>query len=77
MGVKLGLRNVTEKHRLRVIENSVLGKVFRAKREEVPGDWRQMYSEELRGLHAALNEMGRREMHTACWKSNLKEADHL
>jgi len=64
---------------LRVIENSVLGKVFRAKREEVPGDWRQMYSEELRGLHTALNEneTGRREMHTGCWKSNLKEAYHL
>ena len=52
-----------------MIENRVLGKVFGANRQEVPGDWRQIYSEKLRGLHTALNEneMGRREMHTGCW----------
>jgi hypothetical protein len=33
MGVKLGLRTVREEHRLRVIENRLLGKVFEAKRE--------------------------------------------
>jgi hypothetical protein len=71
VGVKLGLRNVREEHRLRVIENRVLGKVFGAKREyrEVPEDWRQKHSEGLRHLHTALNEneMGRRVMHTGYW----------
>ena len=40
----------------------MLGKVFGAKREELPGDWRKMHSEELRDLQTALNEneMGRR-----------------
>jgi hypothetical protein len=68
MGVKPGLRTVREEHRLTVIENRVLGKVFGAKRVEVPGDWRQMHSEELRDLQTVLNdEMGRRVMHTGCW----------
>jgi len=33
MGVKLGLRTVREEHSLKVIENRVVGKVPRAKRE--------------------------------------------
>jgi hypothetical protein len=36
MGVKLGLSR--EEHRLRVIEDRVLSKIFGIKREEVTGD---------------------------------------
>jgi hypothetical protein len=37
-------------HRLRVFENRVLRRIFRPKREEVKGEWRNMHNEELRNL---------------------------
>ena len=48
IGVNLGLLILREEHRLRVIENRVLGKVLGTKGEKVTGDWRQLHSEELR-----------------------------
>jgi hypothetical protein len=34
-----------EKHRLRVFENSVLRRIFGAKRNEVRGEWRKINNE--------------------------------
>jgi hypothetical protein len=39
-----------EEHRLRVLENRVLGRVFVARRDEVTGEWRKLHNEELRKL---------------------------
>jgi hypothetical protein len=39
-------------HRLRVIENRVLRRVFWPKRDEVPGEWRKLHNEELNNLYS-------------------------
>jgi hypothetical protein len=39
-----------EEHRLRVFENTVLGKMLGPKREEVAGGWRRLYNVELCNL---------------------------
>jgi hypothetical protein len=36
-----------EEHRLRVFENRVLRRLFGTKRDEVTGEWRKLYNEEL------------------------------
>jgi hypothetical protein len=36
-----------EERRLRVLENSVLRRIFGPKRDEVIGEWKKLYNEEL------------------------------
>jgi hypothetical protein len=43
-----------EEHRLRVFENSVLGKIFGPKRE-VDGPWRKLHNDELHSLYSSMN----------------------
>jgi hypothetical protein len=40
-----------EEHRLRVLENRVLRRIFGPKRDEVTGGWRKLHNEELHGLY--------------------------
>jgi hypothetical protein len=42
-----------EEHRLRVFENRVLRRAFGPKRDEVTGEWRNLYNEELHGLYSS------------------------
>ncbi|KAJ4438760.1 hypothetical protein ANN_14711 [Periplaneta americana] len=42
-----------EEHRLRVFENKVLRKIFRAKRDEVTGEWRKLHNTELHELYSS------------------------
>jgi hypothetical protein len=42
-----------EQHRLRVIENRVLRRIFGPKRGEVTGEWRKLHSEELHNLYSS------------------------
>jgi hypothetical protein len=44
-----------EERRLRVCENTVLGRVFGPKRDEVTGDWRKLHNEELSDLYSLPN----------------------
>jgi hypothetical protein len=37
-----------EEHRLRVLENWVLRRIFGPKRDDVTGEWRKLHNEELR-----------------------------
>jgi hypothetical protein len=46
MYVKLGLLSSLE-HRLRVFENGVLRRIFGPKGDDVIGEWRKLYIEEL------------------------------
>jgi hypothetical protein len=41
-----------EEHRLRVFENRVLMRIFRAKRDEMVGRWRKVHNEELHNLYS-------------------------
>jgi hypothetical protein len=43
-----------EEHRLRVLENRVLKKIFGPKREE-DGSWRKLHNDELHGLYFSPN----------------------
>ena len=36
-----------EEHRLRLLENKVLRRIFGSKRDEVTGEWRKLHKEEL------------------------------
>jgi hypothetical protein len=42
-----------EEHRLRVLENRVLRRIFGPKRDEVTGSWRKLRNEELHGLYSS------------------------
>jgi hypothetical protein len=42
-----------EEHRLRVLENRVLRKIFGPKRDEVTGEWRKLHNEELLDLYSS------------------------
>jgi hypothetical protein len=41
-----------EAHRLRVVENRMLRRIFVPKRDEVTGEWRKLHNEELNDLCA-------------------------
>jgi hypothetical protein len=41
-----------EEHRLTVFENRVLRRIFGLKRDEVTGEWRKLYNEEIRDLYS-------------------------
>jgi hypothetical protein len=40
-----------EERKLRVSENMVLRRIFGPRRDEVTGEWRRLYNEELNGLY--------------------------
>ena len=44
-----------EELRLRVFENRVLSTVFGAERDEVTGEWRKLYNEELNDQYTSPN----------------------
>jgi hypothetical protein len=46
VGVKLVLV-FSEEHRLQMLKNSVLGKIFGTKEEKVTGEWRRISNEKL------------------------------
>jgi hypothetical protein len=42
-----------EEHRLRVLENRTLRRIFGPKRDEVTGEWRKLHNEELHDLYSS------------------------
>jgi hypothetical protein len=42
-----------EERRLRVFENGMLRRMFGPKRDEVTGEWRKLYNEELNNLYSS------------------------
>jgi hypothetical protein len=46
---------VREDHRLRMVENRVLRRVFGPKRDEVTGEWRKLHNEELHDFYSSLS----------------------
>jgi hypothetical protein len=56
MGIKLGLFLIfRNEHRLMVIENRSLKRIFGPKRDEVTGEWRKLHSEKLHILYSSTN----------------------
>jgi hypothetical protein len=55
MGAKFGLLTLREEHRLRMFENRVLRRIFGQGRDEVTGNWRNLYSEEVHNLYSSPN----------------------
>ena len=49
-GCEICSLTLREERRLRVFENRVLRRVFGPKRDEVKGEWRKLYNEELSDL---------------------------
>jgi len=43
-----------EEHRLRVLENGMLRRIFRYKRDKVKEEWRKLHNEELNDLYFSL-----------------------
>jgi hypothetical protein len=52
-GCEIWFLTLREERRLRVIENTVLRRIFGPKGEEVVGGWRRMHNEELHNLYAS------------------------
>jgi hypothetical protein len=50
-----GCETLREELRLRVLENTVLRRIFGPKREELAGGWRRLRIEELHNLYASQN----------------------
>ena len=44
-----------EERKLRVFENMVLRRIFKARRVEVTGEWRRLHNEELNDLYCSPN----------------------
>jgi len=44
-----------EERRVKVFENGVLRRVFEPKRDEVTGEWRKLYNDELIDLYCSSN----------------------
>jgi hypothetical protein len=44
-----------EEHRLRMIENRVLRRLFGPKKDEVTGEWKKLHNEELHNLYSSPN----------------------
>jgi hypothetical protein len=47
--------SLREEHRLRVSENKVLRRIFRPKRDEVTGGWKNLHNEELNNIYSSQN----------------------
>jgi len=54
MGMRRSL-TLREEHRLKLLENRVLRRIFGPKREEVAGGWTRLHNEELHNLYASQN----------------------
>ena len=60
----------TVERKLRVFENKVLWRIFGPRRDEVTGEWRRMYNEQLNSVlltqYCAGDKMEKNEMGWAC-----------
>jgi len=52
-GCETWSHTLMKERRLRVFENKVLGNIFGPKRDEVKGEWRKLYNEELSDLYSS------------------------
>jgi hypothetical protein len=60
-----------EEHRLRVIENRVLRKIFGPRRDEVTGERRKLHNEELHNLYSSPNTIRMIKSRRMRWARHL------
>jgi hypothetical protein len=77
--VELKCLTLRAHHRLRVIENRVLRRIFGPRRDEVMGEWRKLHNGELHNLYSStdiIRHIKSRRMkwagHVACMGKNRK-----
>jgi hypothetical protein len=54
-GGETSFLTLRRKHRLRVIDNRVLKRIYGEKRDGIIGGWRKLHNEEFRTLHTSPN----------------------
>jgi hypothetical protein len=60
-----------EERRLRVFENRLQWRMFGLKRDEVTGEWRKFYNEELNGLHCSPTILGVIKSRRMSWAGHV------
>jgi hypothetical protein len=55
-----------EEHRVTVYENRVIRRIFGPKRDEITGEWRKLYNEELIIKYYGGDQIEKNEMGGAC-----------
>jgi hypothetical protein len=60
-----------EEHRLRAFENRVLRRIFGPRRDEMMGDWRKLYNEELHNLYSSSNIVIMMESKSMRWAGHV------
>jgi hypothetical protein len=69
-----------EEHRLRVLENTVLRRIFGAMRDEVTGEWRKLHSRELHNLYSSpdiIRQIKSRRMRCAGHMTHIGEGRNV
>jgi curved DNA-binding protein CbpA len=57
--------------RFRIFENRILRKIFGPKRDEVTGEWRRLYTEELNDLYSSPNIIWAIKSRRMRWAGNV------
>jgi hypothetical protein len=58
-------------HRLRVLENRVLRRIFGQKRDEVTGEWKKLRNEELHNLYSLPNIIRQIKSRRMRWEGHV------
>ena len=64
-----------EEHRLRVFENKVVRKIFRAKKDEITGEWRKLHNAKLHALYSSPNIIRNLKSRRLRWAGHVARMD--